>query len=126
MMIQSILWAEAGGTEGDYRLAPDVLFLRIQDGSARLLDLGGNFYALSPMGAQMLYETLQKGTAAAAIRIATEYHAEISFVQSDLHAFLRDLEKKRLISRTQRCRRVFQSKHILSLVVLTPLFRAIS
>lgn len=125
-MIQSILRTEAGVTEGDYRLAPDVIFLRIQDGSARLLDLGGNFYALSQMGAQMLYGALHGDTAAVAVRIATEYHAEIFHVQSDLHAFLLDLEEKRLISHVRRSRRLFQSKRIFPLFVLVPLLRAIA
>jgi len=126
MMIQSILRAEAAGAEGDYRLAPDVLFLRIQDGSARLLDPGGNFYALSQMAAQMLYEALHENTAAVAAHIATEYHADVSHVQSDLHAFLHGLEEKRLISHVRRSRRSFQSKHALSLLVLAPLLHAIS
>ncbi|HZO73630.1 MAG TPA: lasso peptide biosynthesis B2 protein [Ktedonobacteraceae bacterium] len=125
-MIQSILRADAGGAEGDYRLAPDVLFLRIQDGSARLLDLSGNFYALSQMGAQMLYEALHGNTAAVAARIATEYHAELSHVQSDLYAFLHDLEEKRLISHARCSRGLFQSKRIFPLIMLVPLLRAIS
>jgi hypothetical protein len=126
MIIQSILRAEADLTKSDYLLAPDVIFLRIQDGSARLLDLGGNFYTISQTGAQMLNETLKVGTATAAVRIATEYHAELSHVQNDLYAFLHDLEEKRLISHTQRSRGAFQSKNILPLFVLVPLLRCIS
>lgn len=125
-MIQSIFRAEVDVTESDYRLAPNVIFLRIQDGSARLLDLDGNFYAISQMGAQMLYETLKGGIAAVAVRIATEYDTELSHVQNDLRAFLHDLEKKRLISRAQRSRGAFSSKHILPLVVLVPLLYGIS
>src|SRR3989440_8356843 len=126
MMIQSILRAEADLTDSDYRLAPHVIFLRIQDGSARLLDLGGNFYAISQMGAQMLNESLTVGTATAADRIATEYSAELSHVQNDLHAFLHDLEEKRLISHNQRSQDAFQSKNILPLLVPVPLLRCIS
>jgi hypothetical protein len=102
MMIKSILRAEADLTNRDYHLAPNVLFLRIQDGSARLLDLGRNFYAISQTGAQMLYETLTVGTTTAAVHIATEYRTELSHVQNDLHAFLYDLEEKRLISCSQQ------------------------
>ncbi len=125
-MIQSILHAETGVTEGDYRLAPDVVFLRVQDGSARLLDLGGNFYALSQTGAQMLYDTLHGDMAAVAAHIAAEYQAELSHVQSDLYAFLHDLEQKRLIFHTRRSRRALQSKRRLSLLVLEFLLRVIS
>jgi hypothetical protein len=126
MMIQSILRAEADLTNSDYRLAPHVIFLRVQDGSARLLALGGNFYAISQIGAQMLYETLTMGVATAAARIATEYQAELSHVQNDLYAFLHDLEEKRLIFHTQRSQGAFQSKNILPLLVLMPLLHCIS
>lgn len=126
MMIQSIIHAKADLTNSDYCLAPHVLFLRIQDGSARLLDLGGNFYTISQTGAQMLYETLKVGTATAAACIAQEYHVELSHVQNDLHAFLHDLEKKRLISHTQSPRRLFQKRNILPFLVLMPLLRCIS
>src|SRR5436305_3112484 len=126
MIIQSILRAEADLTSSDYRLAPDVLFLRVQDGSARLLDLGGNFYTLSQTAAQMLDETLKVGQASAAVRIATEYGAELAHIQNDLHTFLHDLEGKRLICRTQRSRGAFQSKNILPFLLCMPVLRCIS
>jgi len=126
MIIQSIFCVESGLTESDYLLSPNVIFLLIQDGSARLLDLGGNFYAISQTGAKMLSETLKVGTATAAARIATEYSAELSHIQEDLHAFLHNLEDKRLIFRNQQSRDAFQSKNILPLLVLMPLLRCIS
>lgn len=125
-MIQSVIHAEADLTNSDYRLAPHVIFLRIQDGSARLLDLGGNFYAISQTGAQMLYETLTMGTATVATRIATEYHAELSLVQNDLQAFLRDLEHKRIILHNNRSGGTFQNKNIFSFLVLMLLLYCIS
>src|SRR5512135_2405391 len=97
MMIPAILRAETGPVESEYRLAPDVILLLIQDGSARLLHLGGNFYAISQTGAVMLYETLKADTATAALRIATEYRAKLSQVQNDLRAFLHNLEERQLI-----------------------------
>ena len=125
-MIQSILRAEVGLAENDYLLSPNVILLLIQDGSARLLDLGGNFYAISQIGAEMLNQTLKVGTATAAVRIATEYHTELSQVQNDLHAFLHNLEEKRLISHTQQPQRAFLSKEILPSLVLIPWLRCIS
>lgn len=97
MIIRSILHSEADLTHSDYRLPPNVLILLIEDGSARLLDLGGNFYTISPVGAEMLAETLKVGTAAAAERIATKYATDVSHVQDDLQAFLHNLEEQRLI-----------------------------
>jgi Transglutaminase-like superfamily len=126
MMIQSVLHAQADSTNSDYRLAPQVIFLRLQDGSARLLDLGGNFYAISQTGAQMLYETLTMGTATVATRLATEYHAELSQVHNDLQAFLRDLEQKRIISHKKRSRGTFQKKNTFSLLILMLLLHCIS
>jgi hypothetical protein len=126
MMIQSIFRAEVDLDRSDYHLAPNVLFLRIQDGSARLLDLGGNFYAISQTGAQMLYETLVRGKKTAAVNIADEYGVELSSVQNDLHAFLHDLEKKRLIFHAQPCQRAFTSRNILPLLLLVPLLHCIS
>src|SRR5581483_12188079 len=50
----------------------------------------------------------------------------LSHVQSDLYAFLHDLEEKRLISHARCSRGLFQSKRIFPLIMLVPLLRAIS
>lgn len=96
-MIQAIIHAEADWTGSDYILAPDVIFLLIQDGSARLLDLRGNSYALSQIGTKMLHRSLKGDVTTAASSIAIEYHTELALVQNDLRTFLLDLEKKKLI-----------------------------
>jgi hypothetical protein len=87
--------------EGDtgHVLAPDVLLLLLRDGTARLLNMAGRFYALPAVGAAMLRDTLQWGASAAAQRTAAEYGVEVRRVQADLDAFLHDLEKQRLIAR---------------------------
>jgi len=125
MVIQAILRAEADPTKSEYLLAPDVILLLVQDGSARLLDLGGNFYAISQTGATMLHETLKAGITSAAVRIATEYDAELSHVQNDLHAFLYDLEEKQLIHHSQQTRHAFKRKAILPSLLLMPLLYCI-
>lgn len=125
-MIQSLLYTEAGVTGSDYALAPDVLFLRVQDGSARLLDLGGNFYALSQTGAYMLYKTLEMGRAAAAVSIAAEYRINVSQIQHDLSAFLRDLEKKQLLVSARSRRGHPGKKNRLISLVLAPFFYSIA
>lgn len=124
-MIQSLLPAEAGPARGDYRLAPDVLFLRIQDGSARLLDLGGNFYAISQTGAQMLHQALTMGRATAAASIATQYRVEVSRIHNDLHTLLCTLEKKRLIVRTRTRRRAIGRQGRIASLLLVPLLRGL-
>ena len=96
-MIQAILHTETSGTESNYLLAPDVIFLLIQDGSARLLNMRENCYAITPTGAKMLYESLRVDVETAAIRISHEYHAELALVRNDLSAFLLDLEQKKLL-----------------------------
>jgi hypothetical protein len=124
-MIQSVLSADARLAGSNYALAPDVLFLRIQDGSARLLDLGGNFYAVSQTGAQMLDKTLAMGSASAAASMAVEYHCDLCRIQYDLSAFLRDLEKEQLIRHT-RSPRVRRHKKIWPSLVLVPLLHGLS
>lgn len=126
MLIESVQYPTAHVTNsGAYRLAPDVILLRIQDGSARLLNLRGNFYALSQSGAQMLEETLREGFAPAALHIATAYRTDVSRVQNDLHAFLHDLEQKQLIQQVRRHQDMFQKKNIWPRLVLLPVLRLI-
>lgn len=125
-MIQSVFHSESDVTQSDYCLRPNVIFLLIQDGSARLLDLGGNFYTISQIGAEMLNETLKVGAATAAGRIATKYGVELSYVQNDLYAFLHNLEEKRLIRRFRKSRRAIRYTEILQFMFFMPLLRCIS
>jgi hypothetical protein len=127
-MITTILSAEtAGAWEGQagYTLAPDVVLLLIQDGTARLLDLGGNFYAISAMGALMLHETLRWGAATAVHRIVVEYNVAVQQVQHDLRVFLDDLQQKRLISRLERSPRQDARTSIATSFVLLPTLRCL-
>jgi hypothetical protein len=85
--------------EAEYFLPSDVIFVTIGDGSARLLDMSGSFHAVSAMGVRMLQETLANGSATAAQRIAEDYAVPRQQVQSDLSAFLRELESRDLLRR---------------------------
>jgi hypothetical protein len=80
-----------------YVLAPDVILVPVPDGSVRLLDMGGSFYAVPAVGAEMLQETLGGGTGSAARRVAERYGVDVRQVRADQDAFLRDLRKKGLI-----------------------------
>jgi hypothetical protein len=100
-MITAVVSAETAAVQErtDYVLAPDVILLLVKDGTARLLDLGGNFYAISATGATMLFETLRQGTVAAAHKIAVQYNVDIHQVRRDLQVFLEGLEHERLLHR---------------------------
>ncbi len=81
------------------RLAPDTAFVVLPDGSGRLLDLAGSFYALSPSATGMLRETLRSGSATAAERVAASFAVAEGRVRQDLHVFLDDLRQRRLLQR---------------------------
>ncbi|MFZ1106009.1 MAG: lasso peptide biosynthesis B2 protein [Hyphomicrobiaceae bacterium] len=105
-MIVSIRTCPALATApaAEYALPQDVILVMVRDGSARLLDMAGNFHAVPPVGARMLQETLANGATAAATRIAEDYGVAHRQVEDDLAVFLRDLEKQGLLC-SQRDRR---------------------
>jgi hypothetical protein len=80
-----------------YMLAGGVVFLPVDDGSARLLDLDGSFYALSASGTEMLEGTLVDGVETTIARIAARYEVSAHKVRSDLESLLGKLKDKRLI-----------------------------
>src|SRR5262245_50025146 len=101
-MIASIVSVEscpilATTSEAEFVLARDVIFLTVADGSARLLDMGGSFHAMSTVGARMLRETLSNGIGAAVARIAEDYGVARQQVERDLTVFLRDLQSQGLL-----------------------------
>jgi hypothetical protein len=106
--------------EPDYALAPDVILLPLHDGTARLLDLGGSFYAVPAVGAGMLRDTLDLGTAAAVRRAAEQYDVDVRQVQADLDTFLRRLEKEGLIRPRLARRGLRRSTTALALLILAP------
>jgi Transglutaminase-like superfamily len=74
-----------------YTLAADTVLLLIQDGTARLLDFRGHFYALSETAAVMLDEILRSGPAAAAMRIAAVFDVRVAQARCDVDTLLADL-----------------------------------
>jgi hypothetical protein len=85
--------------EREYWLSPHVIFVTVEDGSARLLDMAGSFHALPAVGTRMLQETLARGSEAAITRIAREYGVAPQQVRNDLAVFLLDLETQGLLCR---------------------------
>lgn len=103
-MIANIIYpqaAERTQTGSDYQLSSQTVVLHLQDGTARLLDLGGNFYALSQTASEMLSATLREGSGLAAQNMASTYNVNLTAMQRDLHAFLADLEARGLIFRPE-------------------------
>jgi len=89
-----------GTGEGDYSLMPDVIMVWAQDGSARLLDMNGYFFALSNTAAAMLAAVLKQDVTSAAKTIADSYGANPEQVRGDMQDFLLTLECDQLIRRT--------------------------
>lgn len=87
----------------EYVLASDVILLTVQDGTTRLLNLGGRFCSISAIGTQMLQEVLARGFATAVQHITLRYGVDTQRVQTDLRVFLRNLEKQGVV-----CRRTSQ------------------
>jgi transglutaminase superfamily protein/coenzyme PQQ synthesis protein D (PqqD) len=84
--------------ENRYVLSPSVIFVPVEDGTARLLDMDGEFFAVSTTGARMLQETLSRGPAAAAEVVAREYKIDENRAKADLDAYLDELQRKGLIA----------------------------
>ncbi len=96
--------AIVGTLEQPWQLAPDVLIAAAPDGSARLLHMGGDFHAISVIGALMLKLTLEHGEAHAVREIARQYDADEGQIRADLDAFLGELRGKRLLIRKDAAR----------------------
>jgi hypothetical protein len=90
-------FSRSAAPEAEFALPPDVIFVTVHDGSARLLDMAGRFHAVPAIGARMLQETLQFGRGEAGRRIAQEYGAAPWQVQTDLDVFLRELQEQGLL-----------------------------
>ena len=110
--------------ESAYWLPPDVIFVTLEDGSARLLDMARGFHAVPAVGTRMLQETLANGAAAAATRIAEDYGVARQQVQNDLAVFLHDLEKQGLLSNQRNPGRRGSSSLGLAHRLLRPSLRA--
>ena len=68
-----------------------MVLVSIADGSARLLDLQGQFFALSEVAAQMLGDTLEAWAGRAAESVARRWEVDVERVKRDLDTFLAEL-----------------------------------
>jgi Transglutaminase-like superfamily len=73
------------------RIGPDVLLVRAPDGSGRLLDLDGSFYALDPIAVELLEDVARRGRAETVRAAARRYRVPEQRVAGDLDELLADL-----------------------------------
>lgn len=106
--------------KAEYVLSPDVIVVPVQDETVRLLNMSGQFHAVSAVGAKMLQETLEQVTAVAVRRIASQYGVDARQVQMDLDVFLRELERQQLIRRHPSRRRIHRLSTTLTSLLLSP------
>lgn len=85
-------------TPDRFSMRPDVILLPVEDGSARLLDMGGSFFALSRSGAGMLRSLLADGRAATLAATAARYGIPRERAEADLAALIARLTDARLLS----------------------------
>ena len=88
--IPATTWSpEAAGTA--IRVRPDVLLVRAPDGSGRLLDLAGSFYALDQIAVELLFDLVRRGRTDTVRAAACRYRMSQQRVAADLDALLSDL-----------------------------------
>lgn len=97
-IIRSVLSASSDDdSTGHYRLSRDVVLVAVQDGTARLLDLGGSLYAVSKTGAVMLAAALEGEQQEVCGKLATLFKFDREQIRAEMAEFLRDLETRRLV-----------------------------
>jgi hypothetical protein len=87
----------ATGNPSPYCLAPEVILVPVEDGSARVLDLQGQFFALSEVAAQMLRDTLELGSDGAVRSVVQRWGVDLPRAKADYETFLADLLRQGLL-----------------------------
>jgi transglutaminase superfamily protein/coenzyme PQQ synthesis protein D (PqqD) len=90
-MISEVLTSTPPVSPKAYRLADDVLFIRLEDGSARLMDLSGDVYVLSDTAARMLAGCLSADPEATWARLTAEHGVPTEGIRADAQGLLSDL-----------------------------------
>lgn len=89
--------AAAGGP--DYALEPDAALLVTTFGHAFVLNMADRFYAIPPVGAAMLRQTLRRGEDSALSDIVDRYDVDQCVAQADLRRLLDDLRRRGVLRR---------------------------
>jgi len=80
-------------------LKPDSALVALDDGSGRLLDLNGSFFALSPSATEVLQAVLRSGNQHAAQEIAARYQLEPPAAAAMVESLTTSLQKSGVIVR---------------------------
>lgn len=110
----------------DIRLAPDVIMFLADDGTARLVDLDREIYALPSIATEMLTLSLDNGPKAAAEHIAKLYEVPLDRVSRDLDALFNDLSRRDLICKPHSQTRRRRIRRALAAVTISPILRALA
>lgn len=102
------------------------MFLSVSDGTARILQLDGNFYAITHIGAEMLTQTMESGSTEAVKQIALRYGASQDQVQGDLQKLLETLDQHGLICRNYVEQSEHRLKKFMANIVLSPLLTVVN
>ncbi|MGE0423676.1 MAG: lasso peptide biosynthesis B2 protein [Reyranellaceae bacterium] len=103
-----------GASDGRHGLAPDVALIVTEHGDGCIVDLDGSFYAVSPVAAAMLRDTLDGGRDAAVARSAARYGVDEARIADDLDALLKDLTARGLLLRRRDGRRASGPQRIIA------------
>jgi hypothetical protein len=122
---ERVVIAPAGSVAGEYALRPDVVVFRCDDGSGRLLDLDGDFFALPEVGLDMLGGVLRDGAERTILRISEQYQADPARVRADLEALLAKLVKQRVIERSVEISHRGTLRDIAARLVIVALLRLV-
>lgn len=79
-------------------LSADTIFIGVSDGSGRLLSLGGDFFALSPTGADMLRRLLECPMEVVQQELVRDYEVSPGRITDDLEGLLIELQRRDLVS----------------------------
>jgi hypothetical protein len=103
----------------DYHLASDVVLVLVGDGTARLLDMSGGFFALPASGAAMVQGTLEQGSARTIEALAQRYQVSRERIEADLDTLLQQLVQMGLLRQGTVRRR---KASLLPALILIPCF----
>lgn len=124
MKIQHIITESDMPAGGGHRLAPEVILAKLEDGTARLLDMSGSFYALSETAAMLLESALRLPVKEAAAEVAAMYHIGETRAETDLRSLLDELRAKGALGPSGEPRRSRGRKGILARI-LKPFLRGV-
>ena len=110
---------------GDYALNPEVFFVLASDGSGRLCDMEDFFYAISPIGTQMLQQALSQDCETAIDEIAQLYDVDKDTIRKDYTVLLQNLEKHGLITQSSAPRQPGTPENETLSIALLPLLQLI-